>query len=309
MTEYPSGETEGDMIRRLISELSPDEQEVAAKMSYKYFVASELNHDTSGFSQALQTAIQWFVEAEGGDGTTRGTTANFDKTLKRIRDTIEWRESFRMNDLRKAFDKRFEMPDDQRMELQNKLTATMENGRGYSCGYDTSGVAYIIWHMHEHFVFDDPEWHVKLTFWICERALAATERKINQVKMSFVLDYRFYALRNTMPIRILQRTIVYGLRHYPEFVHKVYLLDTPAIFQAVWIVAQLFIDSSTKAKITFVKGDAARRSILYPVIDFDQAPECLLASEDKPKAGKPPLDLVKYMVETPFDECFGETKH
>jgi hypothetical protein len=302
MSNNPTTPSNGEeMIDRIMSELSSEEQELAAKMSYGYFVESDLHNDKSNFFRALQTAIQWFIEAEGGSG------ASFERTLKRIRETMEWRQSLQMNDCRKAFDERFEMPTDVRMELQTKLTTMMENGKAYACGYDKSGIAYIIWNMHEYFLFDDPESHYKFTFWICERALAATERKTGQVKMSFVMNYRDYALRNMLPIRMIQRTIQYGLRYYPEFVHKVYLLDTPIIFQAVWTIVQPFLDKSTKAKIVFVKGDEARRSILYPVLDFEESAECLLVAEDKPKAGRPQFDQQTYMVETPFDECFAET--
>jgi CRAL/TRIO domain len=290
------------MIDQLILGLSAEEQEIAAKMSYRYFVASELNNDQSGFSQALRTAMHWFIEAEGG------SAAKFDNILKRVQDTMEWRKSVQMHDLRKAFDERFELDPAHRSELQDKLTRTMENGRGYSCGYDKNGIAYIVWNMHEWFVFDDPEWHYKLTFWICERALAATERKNGQVKMNFVLNYRDFTLRNLLPIRMTQRTVQYGLRFFPEFVHKVYLLDTPFIFQVVWAIVQPLLDKSTRAKITFVKGDEARHTFLAPIFDLEESAECLLAADDNPKAGRPPLDLRMYMVETPFDECFAETK-
>jgi CRAL/TRIO domain len=288
------------MVDRILSCLTDEEQEIAAKMSYRYFVASELNNDLSGFSQALRNAIQWFVEAEGG------SDANFERTLKRVQETLQWRKSINAHALRKAFDERFEMDTAHRSELQEKLTRMMENGRGYSCGYDKNGIAYIVWNMHEHFLFDDPEWHYKFTFWICERALAATERKTGQVKMNFVMNCRHYTLKNMLPIRMIQRSILHGLRFFPNFIHRVYLLDTPGIFQAAWTVVQPFLDKHTRDKIAFVKGDGARRSIIIPAFDLEQSAACLLASDDKAKAGRPPFDHGKFMVQTSFDECFAE---
>jgi hypothetical protein len=85
--------------------------------------------------------------------------------------------------------------------------------------------------------------------------------------MNFVFNYKDYALRNTIPLGMVRQTLYIGLTHYPELIHKIYILDAPFLFRAVWAFIQPFLDASTKSKIQFVTGDKAKREHLLPVFD------------------------------------------
>lgn len=302
-TDTPS-DVHSPLIDQLVEGLSLDEQMTAAKMSYRYFIEAELHKDTSGLNKALRMAIRWFVEAEA---LVHGGKVKYERTLKRIKDAVKFRdEVLDPDNLRKAFDERFEMPTQQRILIKEKLTRMMEGGKAYSCGFDQNRVAYVIWSMHEFNLFDDEEWYFKFVFWSVERALAATERKTGEVKGIFVFNYRDYALRNTIPIFWVQKCVQNGLRFYPELIQKVYLLDTPLLFQAVWAIVQPFLDKSIRKKIVFVKGDDAKRSIILPAFDVEQSVECMLPTDLKSKAGKEALDISQFMENTPYDHCFAE---
>lgn len=42
--------------------------------------------------------------------------------------------------------------------------------------------------------------------------------------------------------------------HYPERLHKVFLVDAPSVFSVLWTLLSPFIDPVTRAKIHFVRG-------------------------------------------------------
>ncbi len=288
---------------RLIDTLTPEQQTIAAyAASYHYFEQAELEGNTKDdamFQKALRTYVGFFLHAEHGNEV---------KAKVRLQNAIAWRQEIEMIELFKVMDPRFTPPEEkkeQHAHLKEGLLNTMENGRCYTCGYDKEGHAYVLFQMHEYFTFNK-EFHFHHSFWVVERALAATQRKTNGQKsgMIFVFNYKDYALRNTMPLGLVKQTLYVGLTHYPELIHRIYVLDAPLLFRALWVFIQPFLDASTKAKVQFVKGDESKREHFLPLFDRDQAAECMLPEDEGP--GRPKLDPKVYMEETPFDHVFAE---
>lgn len=288
--------------------LEESEREQAARTSYEYFVASELDGDRSGQQRAALEAIRRFLAATHG---------NEKKALSRLRGALAWRTRAGMDRLRACFDARFEEKEEDREEGENPasspppsreedrkgLRKQMEAGKFYTRGYDKDGQAVIFLDMGNYNVFDQ-DYYQEFHFLMLERALAATERNTNgrEHRATAVLDYSNYGLRNSIPPRLAKNFLAILADHYPDRLEKIFLVDAPFVFWAFWVMIKPFIDPVTKSKVAFVSGDQQKEARIGPCIDADQASPGML-----PNAGNTrPFDAAAFLETTPFDRVFGE---
>ena len=43
-------------------------------------------------------------------------------------------------------------------------------------------------------------------------------------------------------------------RHFPERIHKIFMVDSPLMFDALWKIVSPFVDATTRQKVGFVRG-------------------------------------------------------
>lgn len=108
---------------------------------------------------------------------------------------------------------------------------------------------------------------------ICEKAVAVNEvltKGIGEKSLS-IWDFSELAYANLPPwslrislIRILQE-------HYPERAAKLVILDSPYWFRTMYSVIQPFLSTATQEKVLLINGDEAKREVLEPILDCDQA--------------------------------------
>ncbi len=62
--------------------------------------------------------------------------------------------------------------------------------------------------------------------------------------------------------------------HYPERLHKCFLIDTPWLFSLIWKAITPFIPEATKQKVKFVKGsETVKREVFseyFEMKEFDK---------------------------------------
>ena len=71
----------------------------------------------------------------------------------------------------------------------------------------------------------------------------------------------------------IKNIIKLGSMYYPETVYKMFIINTPFIFNSIWYVIKSFLPRKTRNKITILR--AGQEHILYDYIDKDKLPENL----------------------------------
>lgn len=289
----------------MVSQLSENEIEHAARTSYGYFVAVlESKNDPSKSKPsdeqrqflAMRMARRHLV-AENGDAKL---------ALKKMKSTIEYRQSVNVDDIRLAFYESKSSNEERNQELahiRQQITKQLETGKFYVRGYDRRGTATFVGVARCN-NSDDPEWYIKANIYTLERALAATEQKTNgkEEKICAVFDYNGYTSANAPPIS-LTRELLYGLKdHYPERLQHVFVIDAPVVFRGFWYLVKPFLDAVTKKKVQFVTGSHEKELILGPVFSKDQAMDFMFSDGEKTK----PLDLHQYLYKISFDKAYEE---
>jgi hypothetical protein len=289
------------IVRRIVDALSEDEQEHAARTSYKYFLESQL-FDTATqqtrIDYACKMARRHLIAEKGKEH----------KALQKLQATIQWRRETNMDDLRKCFDQRFigradEDTKNLYQELREGLKDQMEAGKCYARGYDQSGRAIHLSNMHNYTNFDAKYYHA-FHFYMVDRAMAATERATDgrETKLTVVMDYSRYGLKNNVPLGLAKTFLSIFSNHFPEVLQDAFLLDAPFLFRAFWTMIKPFVDSDIKRKLKFVTGDAAKQEIVSQYISEDQASPCMLSDAKSTR----PFDKDEFFDTIPYDHIFDE---
>jgi len=64
----------------------------------------------------------------------------------------------------------------------------------------------------------------------------------------------------------------YG-QHYPERAHKIFIINVPMLFSAIWKIVSVMVDPVTLTKIKIVRGKKAVTAALAEDIDMDKIPQ------------------------------------
>jgi hypothetical protein len=91
------------------------------------------------------------------------------------------------------------------------------------------------------------------------------------------------------------------MNHYPERLHRVYLVDAPVLFRAFWALISPFVDPVTKEKFQFVTGESRRQAIFGAALDKDQS----LPYQRPDGELTDPLDVDRFL-HLPIDEAYDE---
>jgi hypothetical protein len=157
--------------------------------------------------------------------------------------------------------------------------------------------------MHNYTNFDS-RYYSAYHFYMVERALAATERNTDgkEEKVCVVFEYSQYELKNTIPLKLCKRFLLDLRDHYPERLQHIFLLDTPVLFRAFWMLVKVFVDQDTKAKVVFMTGEEAKRKGMSKAIAEDQAMPFMFPNGKKRR----PINNEEFFEKIPFDHIFDE---
>eukprot|EP01035_Chromulina_nebulosa_P018047 gene18047-23689_t len=164
---------------------------------------------------------------------------NVDKSKKLLDNTIIWRDSFGLADIHTSW-----MP---------IIANENSTGKMFVRGYDKHGHA-IIYMRPKHENTSNHDGNLKHLVYNMERAIACMNYKTKQEKVTLLIDYDGFSLLNSPPMKTSRETLSILQDHYPERLHKAYLINSPWIFNAIFSALSPFIDPVTKAKIVFVSN-------------------------------------------------------
>jgi len=288
----PTGEME-KVLDAMLSELSSEEIEQAARTSYVYFLAvtkegyvdapSVLEHLRR--SKALAMARRCLVADKGKP----------DVALTRLRSTLVWRKEMDIDGMRTCFQE----DDESHATMRSSLSHSMSTGLYSVRGYDREGRTVQSMTPARKVSDATPEEILAATVYHGERAIACTERRSKDAHEKYYVAFDYSGFKYEHAISLAAaKMVVFALRdHYCERVQAIYLLDAPMVFQMFWNIIKPFIDPDTKKKIKFITGEEEKKKEFGDLFDKEEAVSCIL--DDGHLVGS--HDVYKYLHEVPFD--------
>jgi len=293
----PATEYDEALSRSIVQSLSDAEKEIAARVSYRYYLAattpsSENPSEVERDDLAIELAKRFLVVTSG----------NVDLATTKIKSTLKYRhEVLRIDDIRKAFlqsddDTATGGEENERLAaIRHGLEQQIEGTKIFIRGYDNDRYPIMRSINATHLKWN-PDYFTMLYEVMMDRALAATERNHGgkYTKISATFDFNGYTYKNQTPISRAKHLIFTLRDHYPEFVEHIFIMDAPFIFRFFWAIIRPFIDPITKRKIKFVKRKSTDSALLNYMSD-----EAIIPF-GKGKTAED-IDLKKYLVSTPYD--------
>jgi len=118
------------------------------------------------------------------------------------------------------------------------------------------------------------------------------------------MDYNNYSLLHAPPLKTSRAVLNILQSHYPERLHRAYLINTPFVFRAFWCAIKPFIDPKTKEKIVFLKGDKQIVERLHGEFDVGQLEEWVGGERKDATECNGGFDSDWYLTRE-LSECYG----
>jgi len=292
-----TNDDEKEICRKLVDQLSYDEQEQAACTSYAYYIASRSPDKPSSeckLNMAMRFARRHLVAGNG----------DVEKALCKMKGTLKWREALKINDLRRCYDP---ITDDSEKGMMEKFRHQVEieykMQESYVSGFDKNNRAILMkkHRISPHSISED---HIIHTVYLMERAIACTEIASDgeEEKMLSFCDFEKYSRAN-MPSSAISKPTIRALQdHYPErLVHHVIVWVNGGglsrmLIKTVWSVVRYFLDSDTREKIIFIFNANVRDNFMAELVDESQAMPFMLATCKQTDY----VDMETYLNDVPF---------
>ena len=190
----------------VLKSLSDEELELAACTSYTYFIArttlsSFENYDRNvARTRMALRMVRRHLVAENG---------NVKLALKKLRETLKFRQEYKINDLRERF-----------CTLQTDVSSHPMISSIAVCGYDNQNRAILV-RIPVRFCSPSDESFLRVLLYQLERTIACTERKSigRQEKIVVAIDYKNYEKGNIPPFHLLREFLSIFQNYYPERLH------------------------------------------------------------------------------------------
>ncbi|KAL7555449.1 hypothetical protein ACA910_001258 [Epithemia clementina (nom. ined.)] len=221
------------------------------------------------------------------------------KAAEKLKDALEWRKTFDADALVKAT-----TPDGSK-EYKQLLERENVTGKIYIRGYDKDGRALMYMRPGRENT-NALEDQMKHLVWNLEKAIACTNRKSRELgakepleKVNLVIDYEGFTLGNAPSLTASRYTLDILQKHFPERMHRAYVLNPPFVFQAFWTIVKPFVDPISKEKIVFCSGEDGVRLLHDNMDQIDKLEPVAKGSATKAFDSKAYLKL-------PFHVSFDE---
>lgn len=292
-------------LEQMLSLLSDDELELAARTNYRYYTCS-------------RKSSNGFVATEGGGGGEEGDLergalsardcarnmarrylrSNRDKdpvaAAHKMKATLQFRRDMDVDGLRQAFS-------DPQSPYKERLWHHLSSSPvTYVQGYDRDGRSTFVFEPHRVTNHDD-EWTLKQHVYTLERAIACS--KAPDQTVNAVVNFKGFSVRHHAPPTHIGQQFLTTLRHhYTGHVHRIVIVDAPLTFWCLWTLFQPFIGRKTKHKIQFVSSEVQKRRVLGELYEPNQATPWMLPDGTKTRE----WNAKEYLLDTPFDRAFDE---
>uniref|UniRef100_A0A7S1KQY5 CRAL-TRIO domain-containing protein n=1 Tax=Percolomonas cosmopolitus TaxID=63605 RepID=A0A7S1KQY5_9EUKA len=185
------------------------------------------------------------------------------KSLKMLKETLEWRESFR--------------PD----EIDPKdLTLQAESGKSYvDTTFSKKGNALVFFTPSRE---NSTDWtkNVKLTVFCLEQAISQMKSK-GVDKLILFMDFSGYSRKNAPPFHVSREVLHILSNHYPERLQHAFMVNTPMIFNLFWNLISPFLHHVTREKIQFVRKRDFH--VLQEYVDADSLQKRFGGNREEPE--------------------------
>lgn len=228
----------------------------------------------------------------------RAEKGNLKAGIGKLKAALEWRKEFGVVDIVNC------MMDE--TDLAKIMMNENETGKIYVRGYDAEGRALMYMRPARENTQNELN-NMRHLVWNLEKAIACTARKSVELgsilpveKVNLVIDYEGFRLRDAPPLSTSKYTLDILQKHYPERLHRAYVLNPPMVFKTFWAIVRPFVDPSTKQKIIFCTGKHGMESLHAAVSRTDKL-EAVACGTNPVRD----FDSQEYL-DLPFDVCFDE---
>lgn len=164
---------------------------------------------------------------------------NFDvaKSTEMLDNTLKWREEFGLLEMRDKW--------------MGQVASENASGKTYVRGRDKAGRPLLYMKPRHENTFEH-DGNIKHLVYNLERAVACMNDNADD-KVCLLIDFNGYSMRNAPPMQTSMATLNILQNHYPERLHRAYLLRPPWIFSATFSLVSPFIDPVTAQKIVMLR--------------------------------------------------------
>ncbi|KAL7578203.1 hypothetical protein ACA910_012631 [Epithemia clementina (nom. ined.)] len=279
LAEKATFESEDDeaACKKLVKELSSEEQEIAATSSYAYWLATIATKDDLGLALNRDEIRMRFAIREARRHYV-GQDRDFNKALAFMKEAISLRVEYRVDLIRwihaannlDSTDLSVQEQDIVKKyrdfvveELQRQLTVTTGLGR------DNQAVVI-------RFPRTSPETEMEsfliAQIYIAERGCAATEYHTRGQKEQLiaVADYANYSSANAPPMLSLRESMSKLQRIYTERLSKMIMSEPPFWMRMLYNLLSPFLAEKTTKKIAMVSGDVEKKATFDDIMDVEK---------------------------------------
>jgi hypothetical protein len=159
---------------------------------------------------------------------------NLEKSMLMIQESLKWRREFQ--------------PDSVKEEDVKDL---IDAGMLYCNGKDKSGKPIVLVKMNAP--LSDYVMYTRYVVYVMEKAIASMNPDETE-QMIWILDLKGSNRKCFPPKAVCKEALNIFYTHYPERLHKLYIVDAPKVFSVFWAMLSAFLEPETKAKINFLSG-------------------------------------------------------
>ncbi|KAI9136056.1 CRAL-TRIO domain-containing protein, partial [Paraphysoderma sedebokerense] len=180
----------------------------------------------------------------------RANTFNLTNAYTQLSNTVQWRRTFQPERI---------TPD---MIVKESVT-----GKIHINGFDNEGHPILILRdRHEN--SKDSKTQVMFLVFMLELTIKIMPSHIE--KLILVIDKKGSSLRSTPSLSMVKEVLHILMNHYPERLHKAFLVDVPWLFWATYKIISPFIHPVTKRKIFLVTELPTTHANMVDHIPFER---------------------------------------
>jgi hypothetical protein len=266
------------MCQRMVEALSPEEQEIAARTSYTYWIVATTDgdcpaSDATRKNMAMKEARRHLV----GEGN------NYENAMKSLREKCKFHKDHKIDLLRLCFanNAAARVGSQEDLDLLSRwetlLKDEIECQTTWVGGHDREHRA--ICHRSSRSTAQvDEEAYSLMQLYMAERALACSEiySKGREDQIIVVMDYGNYQSAMVPPTSLVKETITLLQQNYPERLKKAFVLNPPFWMKILYVLVSPFLVKDTRDKICMVAGKRQRVNKIGAFVDVEQATPVML---------------------------------
>ena len=171
-----------------------------------------------------------------------------------LEQTIQWRHTFDIDSMK---------------TWRHILDNENSTGKLYARGFSKEGNALI----YAKPKFENSASHdgkMKHFVFTMEKAVKSMEHQGRGAeKLIIIIDLNGYSILNAPPMQTAIETINVFQNHYPERLHRAYVINPPYIFMVLYNLISPLLDANTKSKVRMLSDPEAMKKELLSQVDAE----------------------------------------